>query len=250
MSSNVSSVHSLELGTPLSEHKVRLTIRFFLAVVLIGLGTLATLAALLSLTQETSLALCVGVPGMAALAGGLLIGYRAFVERDSRISVFQKGMVSTKAGTDKVIRWDDIDAVWQAITHHKRYGMTVRTTHLYTIQLSDGEKIKFNDTVKNVEQLGSTIQQEVVKRLLPKAAETLKSGGTVNFGKLSVSPQGLSNSRETIPWDQVQKVNINRGIITVRKEGKLFNWSNVSVAQTPNVFVFLSLVDQIVGINK
>lgn len=250
MPSNSSSVHSLELGSLLSEYKIKLAIRYVLAVVMIGLGSLATTAALLSFSQEATFALYIGVPGLAALAGGLLIGYRAFVERDSRINVFQNGMVRTIAGMDKVVRWDDITAIWQSITHHKSSGITVQTTHLYTILLSNGEKLKFSDDVKNVEQLGNMIQQEVVKRLLPKAAETLKSGGTVNFGKLSVSPQGLSNSRETIPWDQVQKVSINHGYITVRKQGKLLNWSHITVAATPNVFVFLSLVDQIVGVNR
>jgi hypothetical protein len=250
MSSQPLPAQAFELGTPLTEHKGKLFSRFAMAIILTGLGVFATLGGILALSEDTSLALCVGAFGLAVLAGGLFMGGRAFIERDHRVNVFQHGIIETKGGVEKIVRWDDITAIWQAVTIHKRYGMTVNTTHLYTLQMTGGGQIKFNDSIKNVEQLGNTMQQEVSNRLLPRALETLKSGGTVSFGKLSVSPQGLSNGKETIPWNEIKKVAINRGIITVRKEGKLFNWSNVTVAQTPNVFVFVSLVDRIVGINK
>jgi len=37
-------------------------------------------------------------------------------------------------------------------------------------------------------------------------------------------------------------------MLRVRKRGKWRNWSRVSVAKTPNVRVFLALVDDIIGV--
>jgi hypothetical protein len=199
----------------------------------------------------TATSLYIGGVGLFISVYGAFMFSRIFRERDWRVLTFSDGLMQIKSGAQMIIRWDDITSVWQSITVVKRYGViTVSTTHLYTVQRANGEVLYLNDQLKNVEALGTTIQNEVTRRLLPRAVDTYNSGGVVTFGKLTVSKEGLSNGKETIPWSQVQKVSIKSGTITVRKEGKLFNWSNVTVAETPNVFVFLSLVDQIVGIKK
>ena len=75
-----------------------------------------------------------------------------------------------------------------------------------------------------------------------------------HFGRaaqqLGISKQGISNGKETIAWDQVKGINLDRGVINIQKEGKWFNWKSATVGGTPNVFVFLALVDQIAGLNK
>jgi hypothetical protein len=40
---------------------------------------------------------------------------------------------------------------------------------------------------------------------------------------------------------------MQNGTITIRKKGKWLNWSNVTVSQTPNIFVFMALVNDIMS---
>ena len=89
----------------------------------------------------------------------------------------------------------------------------------------------------------------MIGRQLHKSIETLNGGGTVRFGRLSVSPEGIGCDGTVLPWSDVEKVEVQQGVISVRKQGKWFNWGKVSVPDVPNVFVFIALVDQIVGIN-
>ncbi len=250
MSSIQVPTQAYELGNPLAEYKGKGG-RIFLNLLLVLFGFVILFVGAAQFFANAAYgALCVAGIGLGVVGLGAFAIFRAINERDLRVIVLSKGLMQTKGGRHTLIRWEEIKEVWQAVTVHKRYGITTHTTHRYTILLRNEEKVLFTDTLKNVEALGKTIQEEVTKLLLPLVAEMLRSGQPVSFGKLVLSPQGLSNGRETIPWNQVEKVSLNQGIITVKKAGKWLNWSTVTVAQTPNIFVFLALVDRIVGIKR
>jgi uncharacterized protein DUF6585 len=69
------------------------------------------------------------------------------------------------------------------------------------------------------------------------------------FGKMSVSFTGVSDGRKMLSWSELKsiKVDENNGAIAIRKQGKWLNWSNISLSETPNVLVFETLVNSIVG---
>jgi hypothetical protein len=163
--------------------------------------------------------------------------------------VYTDGFIRTRFNQQEICRWDDIVAVWQYVVKRYYNGVYTGTTHTYTIQKRDGTKLKFDDTLGNVEQLGNTIQEEVARRLLPLAIAAYNRGEPVPFGKLSLSGQGLSWGDKTLPWSEVQGVQINKGYLTVKKQGKWLRWANISVSQIPNLLVALTLIDRIVGLN-
>jgi hypothetical protein len=194
----------------------------------------------------------IGLAIMGLLCGGLGLALVAgtALNWNTRVLVFPDGLVHIKNGKTSVFRWDDIGAVWQQITKRYVNGVYTGTTHLYTLRRYDGEQIKLNDSIGKVEELGTLVQNETFKRLMPKAIATYTAGGTVVFGKISVSPQGISNGKQTLPWTEVKGVTIDRGVISVSKQGKWLRWASDTAANTPNLYVFLQLVDAIIGINK
>ncbi|HLU11172.1 MAG TPA: DUF6585 family protein [Oceanobacillus sp.] len=184
-----------------------------------------------------------------------IIGVPLFIawltQRGKTIEVYEHGLVRIKGKNVKVTRWDDITAVWQQITRNYYNGIYTGTTYVYTILTKSGEKFKITNVYKDVESLGNTIQSEVTKRLLPPMVQAYQSGQTVNFGVLSLSPQGLSYKNKHLAWNEIKDLKIQQGYISVKKEGgRWFNWASVSAASVPNLFVFLSMVDGIVGIRS
>ena len=164
---------------------------------------------------------------------------------DVRVAVCEQGLLRTKKGQVEVVRWDQVNAFWQAVT--KRYTNVIYTgtTHIYTLRRSDGVVYKFNDTLNKVEALGNSIQREVTRVLLPRFIYAYNAGSTLTFGPLSINQQGISNSKEMLPWSQVKDLQVKRGIVSVKKEGKWLNWSTVGVARIPNFYVFMALVDYV-----
>jgi hypothetical protein len=188
--------------------------------------------------------------GLAAIGGGFYMLYRAWNNAAINVHVYTDGLISiTRQGTD-IFPWNQIATTWQQVTKNYTNGIYSGTTHVYIIQRRDGLKAVFNDAIGKVESLGDTIRQETLKYLVPQALEAFAAGQQLYFGKLLISQQGISNGVETVPWSEVKSVSLNNGVITVSREGKWLAWSNVSVSQTPNVFIFLALVDQIKGLRR
>lgn len=173
----------------------------------------------------------------------------SLAQRGKIVEVYEHGLVRIRGKSVKVTRWDDIGAVWQRITRNYYNGIYTGTTYVYTIQSKNGEKFKITNVYKDVESLGNIIQSEVTKRLLPSMVRAYQSGQTVSFGKLSLNPQGIIYKDRQLPWNEIKDLKIERGFISVKKEGgRWFNWASVSAASVPNLFVFLAMTDSIVGI--
>jgi hypothetical protein len=194
---------------------------------------------------------------VVSLAAVLIAGFFAFLwynDFSMRVQMYEHGFAYTRGTKTHNFRWDEIEAIWQHIvTYRVRlliFYVPVGTGHKYTIRTTDGETIKLTNSVNKVGELGSLIQEQVLKHMLPRAIDTYNNGGTLQFGKLSISKQGINNGKETIPWDQVRDIQIDEGHIIVKKAGKRLRWAGADVAKIPNPLLFITLVDRIVGIRK
>jgi hypothetical protein len=236
-------------GSPLAVYKASYARQFLTATLALGFGALLVFGALAAMGEPDSGGIIIAIPlGLLLVGWGFWFIFKAIRERDLRVIVMNDGFVLIRGGSHQVFRWADIANVWQAVTVHRSYGVKTGTTHRYTIQLKNGTKTVLTDTLRNVEALGNNIQEQVTKRILPQAVEALNAGQSIKFGKIQVTPHGLGNGKELVPWNEIKGVSVNMGYISVQKQGKILNWARTSVAQTPNVLVFLSLVDHVVGI--
>jgi hypothetical protein len=196
----------------------------------------------------------------AAVVGGGLFGFFALLAflnwngkrtpgsvmlTEQGVAYMQGEGANAKATT---ARWDEVNGITQAITKHYRNGVYTGTTYLYTLFLTGGRKMTFNNSIANVEMLGEALQNEVSRRAMPIAAAAYNSGQPVNFGPLTVSRDGLTQGKKTLAWGEIEGVQIQNGYIAVKKQGGWFNWANVPAASVVNLYVFLNLVNQIVGI--
>lgn len=180
--------------------------------------------------------------------GSYLI-YLWYSRRGKAVEAYEQGLLRIQGKKVKVTRWDDIDAVWQSITRRYYNGVYTGTTYVYTIRTKDGERFSVSNAYKDIETLGEIIQSEVTQRLLPVIVRAYQSGQTINFGKLSLNSQGLIYKDKQLPWNQIKDLKIDRGYISIKQEGgRWFNWAQVMADTVPNLFVFLALVDNIVGI--
>ena len=243
-----------QLGAPREEYRFKIMRTFIGGLVMLALGVSSV--AFIIISEHISLATMdfsavdtsgsfwvFVIFGLVLLALGITSLISLFQNFDMRVVVCEHGLVRTKKGQTEVVRWEHVNAFWQSVTKRYTNGIYTGTTHLYTLRRTDGVVFKFNDTINKVEALGNTIQREVTRVLLPRFIYAYNAGSTVTFGPLSINQQGISNSKEMLPWSQVKDLQVRRGMVSVKKEGKWLNWSNVGVAQIPNFYVFMSLLD-------
>jgi hypothetical protein len=239
-----------QLGTPTIAHRAGISVWVTLiaGAILTLLGGYILIEVLTGMLRPGRQSmLLVSIIFLAIGIAFLLIGY--FQSRQ-HIQVFEQGFSYIKAGAEQIVRWDAIESIRHQAVRVRVNFIPIGTAHTYTIKTNRGETIKLTGSIGRVAKLGALIQAEAFKHLMPRAIENYQAGGTLHFGKLSVNQSGIGNGKEVVPWAQVKSVQVSNGSISVKKEGKWLNWANVAVAQTPNVFVFLALVDWILGAKR
>ena len=192
----------------------------------------------------TRLLVIMGILIAAFLGGAGWQFWLAITNASLRVVVLERGIASIRGGKANLLRFDDITSVTQQITDQYRYGVKVNTSHVYRVRLQDGRKVVFSDVIKNVAALGETIQHEATVRLLPDAIRRLETGIPLTFGKLVVSRDGIGTGQEIVPWSQVDPVKFNAGFITISRQGKKLAGGTQSAGKTPNLYVFLALVER------
>jgi Family of unknown function (DUF6585) len=164
-----------------------------------------------------------------------------------RVYLFQSGFIFADGkGGLADYRWDAIAWVTQKIVERYVNGVHVGTNYLYTIARRDGRVLKLNQLVAGIAELGRQISQEVTRVKLPGAVALVQQGQTVGFGDLGIHAHGLVSSQGSVlPWREVEAVQVVQGQVKLRQAGKWLAWSSKPAAEIQNLYVFLTLADQL-----
>ncbi|HET8846716.1 MAG TPA: DUF6585 family protein [Ktedonobacteraceae bacterium] len=189
---------------------------------------------------KTVLVLC----GVACLALAVYLVALVIQAVSRRTYLFQQGLVIYKGNQVQSLPWNQVAEVWQSITRNYRNGIYTGTTYLYTLRRADGTQIRLNNMTKGVAELGPAVARGVSQELIPRALSALRSGQTLTFTPFSVNQQGLGNGREFVPWSQIQSIDVNKGVITVKKFGQSRRWASAMVSKVPNFLVFTVVAEE------
>lgn len=187
-----------------------------------------------------------GIPGLLLF---LVAGYYwGAYQRDmgTSLQLYGNGLSFSRADKTQTMHWDDVTAVTINITNYKmRSGQQVGANYECTLQ-SNNEQIKFsthNGGLANMDGLLEQIQQETNKRLWPKIANQFEQGKTINFGDIQANKAGLQLGKQSLNWQEVDKVEMQRGYVVFSHEGKHIRSKKVS--ETPNAFLLIALANQV-----
>jgi hypothetical protein len=219
--------------------------RLFLLLLFAG-GPIG-LAVILVVAGQPVIAVLCGLFGVLFL--GILLYSPNFSRKlaGRKVYVFAQGFIQAgAAGPVGDYRWDAIASVQQKITERYVNGIHTGTTYLYTVTRGDGAVVKLTQFYEGIAELGQTISREVTRVQLPRAIEAIQHGQTVPFGDLAIGVAGIVSARHgLLPWNELDQVRVVQGYVKLRKAGKWLPWSHKPAAEIPNLFVFLTLADQL-----
>lgn len=94
-------------------------------------------------------------------------------------------------------------------------------------------------------ELGTLVEREVTRRLLPGAMASYAQGTDVWFGPVGLSRQGVTVGSQTLPWRAVAKVQTRAQMLTIRRHGNwLRYWQSFDSVSVPNLCVLEALLAQ------
>jgi hypothetical protein len=164
-----------------------------------------------------------------------------------RIYMYEQGfVVLDKPDDPQVYRFDAIDTVFQKIVSQRAYGVETSKQFLYTITSRDGRTIKLTQFWANIEQVGPYINERVSMVLLPAALGAIDRGQGVVFGDMTLTAAGISGRRKTATWNDVRKVSVTNGYVSVNIAGKFLSLSTTEASKLPNLPLFFALTDRLI----
>ena len=181
--------------------------------------------------------------GIALLLAGLWLVAYSWRARLTRFVVFERGFAFQRPHQVECVRWDALSSVrmksWQW------WG-----TRIFRCQLAlkDGNRISFaKNTIDfpGIAHLCDRIQVELTSRQFPPALEAFEQGETLQFGPISVSSLGITKSGKCLPWSEIEKIQLQNGCLVILQSTNSLVWPHATPNTVPNVFVFLTLVQQI-----
>ncbi len=226
-----------QLGTHEQTYKPR-----FSPIVAVGIAAIVSILDLIVLVAILlASGYFLGILIVIPIAMIVFAGY-SLALGNTQIYVFTNGLIQAKGQQRNVIRWDQIEATWQRIVR-TRYYFYYSTSYKYTVRRSDGATFTFGSPLKDVANLGKTLQGEVSRLHTPRAIAAYDSGVPVTFGIFTLGTLGISNGRETLPWNMVKRIDVSGGMVFVHKEGQLLRWASSDVSSIPNYPVFINVAN-------
>lgn len=208
----------------------------------------AVVAAIIFFIPEThanGLGIVAAVVAVIFTFGLLRRLYVRSANADAALYLFAGGMIVIgKRARISAFRWEQM-SVLQNITRHYRNGVYTGTTYRYTLNDGRGDPIVIGGAFANPEQWGPMIQESVTRAQLPAAVDAILRGETLRFGDIDINGGGLAVGRKSVSWNQIEKIEIKQGFVSVRVAGKWLSLTTRAVSQIPNFFVFLTLTERL-----
>jgi hypothetical protein len=197
-------------------------------------------------------------PVLAFFTGifGLLLAYAWWWTR-TRVTIHDEGISYKSPFSQKDLRWSEITET--------RYGQRPINVGVHfgligwliaaaagsnnkmarTLELIGPQKIVVNSNIGDMEEVVRQALANVNPRLRQEAARMLNSGGTVAFGKISLSPGGVIwRSKDPIPYAAIVKCKIDGSTLRVKADGKWLDNIAITAKKVPNIFVLLDLIEE------
>ena len=249
------------MGTPQAvfKGKVSLTARLIFAVFFALGGGAALLYALYIFCQrwgryyppvifEAALPYLIG----AVVAFGIVIVllWGVYSLRKKAVVVYDNGFAYSDRKSVKTWQWEQVDLVYMNVVRHYTNRIYTGTSHTYTLHSMNGDKVVFNDSLQDVESLYNFVQNYSFQLRYGRYADAYNAGNVVHFGQVSISKTGgIQIGKKAYPWDDIQQVGINKGVLSVKKkDGGWFSGASATAGSIPNLYVLLSIIDQLVGL--
>ena len=196
-------------------------------------------------------------PGLAFFTAisGVFVAY-AWWWTKTRVALHDEGISYKSPFGEKELRWDEITETrygqqpMNAGAHFGLIGWLIaaiassNNKMIRSFELIGPHKIAINSNIRDVEEIVRLALLAVNPRLRQEAERILNSGGTVSFGKISLSPTGVIwKTKEPIPYTSLMKCKIDGSMLRIKAEGKWLDNIAIAAKKVPNIFVFLDLVE-------
>jgi hypothetical protein len=233
--------------------KLAIVRSFVMLAVLSLLGVSSCVAAVDQLQGGRSDGIVVNLAvGVIMCTAALGVIVRALRSRGLHLELRQHGLIRRARGAEVGMLWEDVAEVRISRRNVRRWERNA-----CTLLATDRRRLELTDELSGIAEVCSRVEQENVRRQLPRALADVQAGRAVAFGPFAATRDGLSHRERLLPWKEVGGAAVvqgllvigdtTRGIRILPKRDGIIAWARHRYADVPNAAVLLALVEHSSG---
>jgi len=175
------------------------------------------------------------------LAAGLR-GRLAGRGRGARLDLFDHGLTVFRSGQEIVaFRWDTVEVRQEVIPFH---NTAAAADYSFVVTGPGGMYEAFDEhQFACAHEWGPLIQSAITATQLPPAVAAIDAEETVRFGEVEVSLVDLAFAGSRYPWEQVQKIDSQGGLVRIKFDGRWISLAPVN--SIPNFYIFNEVAERL-----
>lgn len=176
---------------------------------------------------------------LAAGLRGRLTGH----SRGARLDLFDYGLTVFRSGQEiRAFRWETLEVRQEVIPFHT--SAAPATEYSFVLTGPGGMREAFDEhQFASAGEWGPLIQSAVTATQLPSAVAAIDAELTVHFGEVAVDLRELAFAGSSYPWEQVQKIDSQGGLVRIKFDGR---WISLApVESIPNFYIFNEVIERL-----
>lgn len=167
-----------------------------------------------------------------------ILAYLTYVGGRNRIIIGSEGILFYNGATKNIYSWKKVQKVWAAFVQPKSAKVK--------LEIDTGEKLVFGFFFTHfLVDFGDcclNIQRQFSETHLSNSMRQLSDNKPIQFGPFSISKKVLSIKSKELSWNDLQKMEINRGQLILKKKDQWLVWQYYLLSEIPNWWLLLKLI--------
>jgi len=177
--------------------------------------------------------------------GGLQL-YLHQREARHQVSTHPRGMIIRGGKRVIFVPWSSIDDIRFTVIRYGLPGWFWGDRSVLTLKTNDGVQHHLTGALSDLHALIKQVKDQVFPRLLNAYRRQLAKGQAIDFGPITLHPQGLKLRKRQLVWRQVVDAEIHAGHLQLRyRDGEHIHTSRIPVGRIANADLCRQLIEQI-----
>lgn len=135
----------------------------------------------------------------------------------------------------------DLSGIASSATRSTFFGKEIRIIPSGVIYLNTGKSIELTNRYQNIPRLVEIVKSIIYPLIWPSIKSTFRSGGSAQFGRLTLTRENLKIAKKIFPWESVDGLRVESGMLVVELRDDSDH--QVPIAAIPNLELLLQFVD-------
>lgn len=177
---------------------------------------------------------------------GVLQFYLRRGEARHQVSTHPSGMILRGGKRVIFMPWSSIEDIRFTIIRYGLPGWFWGDRSVLILKTNDGGLHRLTGALSDLHALIKQIKDQVFPRLLNAYRRQLAQGQAIEFGPITLLPDGLRLRKRKLAWNQIVDAEIHAGRLQLRyRDGERIHTSRIAVGRIANADLCRQLIEQI-----